>query len=184
LNDPNLETAFWAEKAICLIGASSVPALREAYGARELSSSDKIAELLQYFGSSPSEPASDGFDWMEDDDTLILFAWIGLRLRKKVESITQLAKDLLRLHQTGAWNHDLLKKPSSIRTRLDSFENKINQRRNSNIKLRHDSKGNRKPQNLTAEGQLLLDQVITYLRKKGLLVLPGQEPKANNPANG
>ena len=103
LNDPNLDTAFWAEKAISFIGASSVPALREAYRDRGLSNSDKIAELLQYFGSSPTDPESDGFDWMEDDDTLILFAWIGLRLRKKVESIPKLAEDLERLKQTGSW---------------------------------------------------------------------------------
>jgi HEAT repeat protein len=184
LNDPNLETAFWAEKAITFIGASSVPALREAYRHRESSSSDKIAELLHYFGSSPTDLESGGFEWMEDDDTLILFAWIGLRLRKKVESITRLAKELHRLLQTGTWKHTLPVKPSSIRTRLDSFKDKINRRRKTNITIRHDSGGNRRPQNLTDEGQLLLEQVITYLRKKDLLVIPGKEPSANNPSNG
>jgi HEAT repeat protein len=184
LNDPNIETAFWAEKAISFIGASSVPALREAYGHRESSSSGKIAELLHYFGSSPTEPGSDGFEWMEDDDTLILFAWIGLRLRKKVESITQLSKELQRLLQRGAWIHTLPIDRSSIRTRLESFKNKVNRRRKTNIKLMHDSKGNRKPRNLTGEGELLLEQVITYLRKKGVLVIPGQEATANNPSNG
>ena len=135
LNDPNLETAFWAEKAITFIGASSVPALREAYRHRESSSSERIAELLHYFGSSPADLESGGFEWMEDDDTLILFAWIGLRLRKKVESITQLAKELQRLLQTGTWKHTLPVKPSSIRTRLDSFEDKINRRRKTNITI-------------------------------------------------
>src|ERR1019366_5665984 len=60
LNDPNLETAFWAEKAITFIGASSVPALRDAYRHRESSSSAKIAELLHYFGSSPTDLESGG----------------------------------------------------------------------------------------------------------------------------
>ena len=137
------------------------------YRDRGLSSSDKIAGLLQYFGSSPTEPGSDGFDWMEEDNTLILFAWIGLRLRKKVESITRLAKELERLLQTGEWNHTLRTNPSSIRTRLDSFEEKINRRRKTAIKLMHDSKGNRKPQNLTDQGQLLLEQVITYTLAEG-----------------
>ncbi|MGH7169980.1 MAG: HEAT repeat domain-containing protein [Acidobacteriaceae bacterium] len=184
LNDTNLETAHWAENAITRIGASSVPALRQAHHDPKCSNSGKITELLHYFGTSATETEADGFAWVDDDETLILFAWISQRLRTKVESMNQLAEELERLYQTGAWNHALPIRASSIRTRLKALEEKINRKRNSTIKLMQSSGGSRKPQNLTDEGQVVLDQVITYLRKKDMLVIPGQETSANTSANG
>ena len=68
--------------AISLIGAAAVPALREAYQSPALLNCPKLLELMEYFGCSPTEPESDGFAWLDDDEALILFAWIGLRLRE------------------------------------------------------------------------------------------------------
>src|SRR5262249_12579094 len=128
LADPNVETAHWSQKALSLIGASCVPALREAHRQQDGSALAAIEELLVYFGASAEQKEEDGFDWMQDDNTLVLFAWIGLRLRRKLESERRLAEELDQLEKSGKWRHGLPVASSSIWTRLKAFENRINQK--------------------------------------------------------
>jgi hypothetical protein len=164
------------EEAIARLVAGAVPALRAAYANGNMPESVKleIAAIIHYFGSSTVDIGSEGFDWFGDDNTLILVAWIGQSLRSKVKSMPELVRELNQLEKARRWNKGKLFKETTIRDRIKKLQVRVNQKRKSNIEFLEKG-GDRNARGLTEDGKQLLDQIINYLKKKGSLVIPGQE---------
>ena len=176
LSDPFLDIAHWAQKALSVIGAESVPYIREALVESEGSTRLLLIELLTYFTGSNKGDSPEGFEWVGDDDRLVLFAWVGHTLNRKPDSIRGLARKLEELLTTGVWRHSLPTADATLRENLKALETKLNRVMKPKIKLLESKRG--KPTRLTAAGKSLLPKITTYLRTIGRFVDPGRESES------
>jgi hypothetical protein len=174
LSDPREDISYWAERALVVIGPDVVPALREARPS-DGEGRERVARLLARLAAAGGGPAADGFEWVGNDDKLLLFAWVGQKLAKGPASLRGLARELDDLLRRGVWRHGLPTVEPTLRGWLDSLRDTLNRGMNTNAELIHRERG--RTLGLTAEGLSLLPRVTTYLGKKGLLVYPGSEPR-------
>lgn len=173
LSDPHRDIAHWAEKALAVIGPDAVPALRQATTA-DAAGRERVARLLAHLTGSAAGPAADGFEWVKDDDKLVLFAWVGQNLLTRRVSRRALADELAGLLETGLWRHSHPTSDAGLRYRLESLRDTLNRVLGTTVELTRSEA--RRALVLTPEGREMLARVMTYLRKKGLLVTPGAEP--------
>jgi HEAT repeat protein len=173
LSDSRLDIAHWAQQALFRIGPSSVPGLRSALPGMAAAGRPYAEQLLAHFAGPGLGPTTDGFEWVRDDDGLVLFAWICHSLLREPNSIRGLAIRLGRLAATGKWRDAPVVGEGTIRARLKALMGKINKGMKANIKIVQKADG--KLSTLSEGAKPLLERVTVYLQKIGRFVEPGRE---------
>ena len=173
LSDTHRDIAHWAEKALAVIGPDAVPALRAASPA-DAGGQVRVGRLLAHLTRAAGGPGADGFEWVGADDKLVLFAWVGQNLLSRRVSRRTLGTELKTLFDSDAWPMAPATTEQTLRYQLDSLRDTLNRGLGTNIELTRSEA--RRTLVMTPEGRELLARVMTYLRQKGLLVVPGAEP--------
>ena len=162
LADPVADVVFWAEKGLSMIGIAAVPHLREALQHVDAPTQKRVAGLL----ASYAGPAPGGFEWVGDDDKLLLFAWVGQKLLMGTASLRALALELRQDLESGRWRHPLPTVEGTLRGWLKSLQITLSRGMNADIKLICTEQT--KTCGLTAEGKEILNRVMIYLNQKGI----------------